>query len=103
MRILTISPSTEGLPYPPFMDHHHPHFIRRFGNTMEDVYITESKITTTTKFPTMETTGSKLSTLSIKAEPTNLDSIYTSYKPLVPDCNPTTAERTLFQWHVTFK
>ena len=32
---------------------------------MEDVYTTEGKITATTKFSTTETTGSKLSTLSI--------------------------------------
>ena len=63
--IHTISPSTEGLPNPSFMDHHCPCFIRRFGKTMKDVYTTESKITTTTKFPTTETTNYKLSTLSI--------------------------------------
>ena len=33
---------------------------------MEDIYITESKITTTTKFSTMETTSCKLSSLSIR-------------------------------------
>ena len=44
----TISPSTEGLPNLSFMDLHCPHFIRRFGKTMEDVYTTEDEITTTT-------------------------------------------------------
>ena len=65
LRIHTISSNTEGLPNPLFMDHHCPHFIRRFGKTMEDVYTTEGKITTTTKLSTTETNGSKLSALSI--------------------------------------
>ena len=64
-RVYAILSSTEGLPNLPFMDHHHPCFIRRFGKTIEDVYTTESKITTTTKFSKTETTGCKLSTLSI--------------------------------------
>ena len=64
-RVNTISSSTEGLPSLPFMYHHCPHFIRRFGKIMEDVYTTEGKITTTTKFHTTETTSSKLSNLSI--------------------------------------
>ena len=64
-------------------DHHHPCFIRRFGKTMEDVYTTESKTTTTTRFPTTEITGSKLSTLSITGRITNVESIYTFCKPLI--------------------
>ena len=67
----------------PFMDHHCPHFIRRFRKTMEDVYKTESKITTTTKFPTTETIGSKLSMLSITGRVSKLGNIYTFYKSLI--------------------
>ena len=82
-RIHTISSSTEGLPNQPFMNHHCPCFIRRFGKTMEEVYTRENNFKTTTKVSTMETTSSKLSTLSITGRLTNLDGIYTSYKPLI--------------------
>ena len=70
---------------------------------MEDVYTTEDKITTTTKFSTMETPGSKLSTLSITSRISQLGQhlyiLYTSHT----QNNPTTEEKILLQWHVTFK
>ena len=50
---------------------------------MEDVYPTENKITTSTKFSTMETAIAPSYLLSaLKAELANWDSLYTSYKPL---------------------
>ena len=102
-KIHTISPSIEGLPNPPFMDHHCPHFIRRFGKTMEDVYPTESKITTATKFSGNETTSSKLSTLSIIGRVSKLGQHLYILQTPHPDSNPTTEDRTFFQCHVTFQ
>ena len=83
LRVCTVSSSTEGLPNPWFMDHHHPHFIRRFGKTIEDVYTTENKITTATKFPTTETTGSKLSTLNITGRISKPGEHQYTFKPLL--------------------
>ena len=47
------------------MDHHHPCFIWRFGGTKEDVHAPDGKITTPTRFPTTETPGSTIFTVSI--------------------------------------
>ena len=103
LRIHTISTSTEGLPNWPFMDHHCPCFIRRFGKTVEDVYTRESKITTTAKFSTVEVTSSKLSTLSITGRISEVGQDLYFLKLAHPHSNPTFEERTFFQWHVTFQ
>ena len=50
---------------------------------MEDVCTLDGKNTTTTELLTAETTGSNLYHLSLHAEHTNLDSIYTSYKHVI--------------------
>ena len=64
-RVCIISSSIESLPHPLFMDQHHPHFIGRSGETLEDVSAPEGEITTITRFPTVETTGCTIFTLSI--------------------------------------
>ena len=65
LRICTISPSIESLPHTSFMDHHSSCFIGRFRETKEDVYAPEGKITPLTRFPTTDTPGSTIFTLSI--------------------------------------
>ena len=101
LRIHTISPSTEGLPNPPFMDHHCPHFIRRFGKTMEDVYTTEGKITATTKLSTTETTSSQLPTLSITGRISKLGQHLYILQTSNMHSDSIATKRTLLQWHVT--
>ena len=103
LRVSTISSSTEGLPNAPFMDHYCPCFIRRFGKTKEDIYTMESKIASTTKSPTTETTGSKLSTLSIAGRTNKLRKYLYILQISHTHNDPTAEERTIFQWHVTFK
>ena len=100
-----ISSSTEGLPNPLFMDHHCPCFIRRFlkKKTMEDVYLTGSKITPTTKFSTVEATSSKLSTLSITSRISKFGQHLYILQTSHTHSNLPTEERTFLQWHVTFK
>ena len=75
--------SIESLPHPPFMDHHSSCFIGTFGETTEDVHAPEGEITTPTRFPRTEIPGSTIFTLSITGKISKLDSIYTSYKPLI--------------------
>ena len=103
LRIHTISFSTKGLPNLSFMDHRCPCFIRRFGQTMEDVYTTEGEITSTTKFSTADTTSSKLPILSITGRigkhGQHLYIIQTTYT----HSDTTTEDRTFFQWHITFR
>ena len=70
---------------------------------MEDIYPTERKITTTTKFSTMETTSSKLSTLSITGRISKFGQHLYILQTTDPHSDPTTEERTFFQWHVTFQ
>ena len=70
---------------------------------MEDVYPTESKITTTAEFSIMEATGSKLSTLSITGRISKLEQHLYILQTAHPHSDPTTEERTFFQWHVTFQ
>ena len=73
------------------------------GETVEDVYPTESKIETTAKFSTMETTSSRLSTLSITDRLSILGQhLYISQITHLHS-DPTIEERTFFQWHVTFQ
>ena len=70
---------------------------------MQDVYTTESKITETAKFPTAETTGSKLSTLSITGRISKPGQhLYILQTPHTHS-DPTTEERTFFQQHATFQ
>ena len=70
---------------------------------VQDVYPTESKITTTTKFSTMETTSSKLSTLSITGRISELGQYLYILQTTHLHSNLTTEERTFFQWHVTLQ
>ena len=102
-RIHNILPRTKGLPKPPFMVHHCSCFIRRFGKAMVDVYPTESKITATAKFSTMETTSSKLSTLNITGRISKLGQHLYISQTAHPHSNPTIEERTFSQWYVTFQ
>ena len=102
-RISTILPSAEGLSNQPFMDDHCPCFIRRFRRTLGDVYPTESKITTTTKFSTMENTTSKVSALSITGRISKLGQHLYILQTTHPHSDPITEERTFFQWHTTFQ
>ena len=103
LRILTVSPSTEGLPNLPFMDHHHPHFIRKYGKPMEDVHTTEGKITSTAEFSTTKATSSKLSTLSITGRITKFGQHLYILQTTHIHSDSTTEERTFLQWHVTFR
>ena len=50
---------------------------------MENICTAYGKNATTTKFPTPEISSSNLHTLCTVGRTTNLDSIYTSYKPLL--------------------
>ena len=70
---------------------------------MEDVYTTEGKITPTTKFSTTETTGSKLSMLSITSRISQLGQHLYILQTSHPHSDPTTEERSFLQWHVDFK
>ena len=70
---------------------------------MEDVYTKEDKITTTTKFYTMVTTGSKLSILSITTRTSQLGQHPYILQTYDIHSDPTTKDRTFFQWHVTFQ
>ena len=103
LRIHTISPSTEGLPNLPFMDHHCPCFIRRFWKTVEDVYPTESRTTTMAKFSITETNSSKLSTLSITGRINKHGQHLYILQTTHPHSDPTTEDRTFFQWNVTLQ
>ena len=69
---------------------------------MKDVYPTESKITTT-NVSTMETTISKLSTLSITGRVSELGQHLQILQTAHPHSDPTTDEITFFQWHVTIQ
>ena len=64
------------------MHHHFPYFIRRFGKTMEDVYTTEGKSQLLNSLQWKPLAPSYLLS-ALQAELANLDSIYTSYKPLI--------------------
>ena len=70
---------------------------------MEDGYPVESKITTTAKFSTMETTSSKLSTLSIMGRICKLGQHLWILQTAHPHSDATTEERTFLQWHVIFQ
>ena len=70
---------------------------------MEDVYTTEGKITPTTKFSSAEITGPKLPTISITSRVSKLGQHLHLIQTSHTLSNPTTEERTLFQWYVTFK
>ena len=70
---------------------------------MENVYTTEGKITATTKFSTIETTSSELSTLSITGRSGELGQHQYIIQTTCTQSNTTTKERTFFQQYVTFK
>ena len=79
------------------MDHHCPHFCRIFGKPMEDVYTTDGKITTTSKFSTTETTISKLSTFSITSRISKLGQHLYIIQTTHTHRYLTTEERTFLQ------
>ena len=64
---------------------------------MEDVYPTEGKTTTTTKFSTMETSSSRLSTLSITGRNSELGQHLHILQTVHSHSYPTIEERTFFQ------
>ena len=68
---------------------------------MENVYTTEGNITATTKFSTTETTSSRLHTISIASRISKLGQHLHLLQTSYTHSNPTTKERTFFQWHVT--
>ena len=70
---------------------------------MEDVYTTEGKITPITNFSSMETTGSKLPTNSIISGICKLGQHLHLIHACFTHSDPTTEDRALFQWYVTFK
>ena len=70
---------------------------------MEDAYTTEGKITATTKFSTMETTNSKLPTLSITGRIGELGQYLYIIQTTYTHSDTTTKETAFFQWYVTFK
>ena len=102
-RICILLPSTDSLLIPSFMDHHSSCFIGRFGETMEDVYAPEGEIPPLTRFPTTETPGSIIFTLSItrriRKHGQHLYILQTSHM----HNNSITTKRTLLQWNVTLE
>ena len=85
------------------MDHHCPCFIRRFGQTMEDAYTTEGKITAATNFSTMEANSSKLAILNITGRIGKLGQHLYIIKTGYTRSDTTTEEKTFLQYHVTFR
>ena len=95
LRICSISPSVESLPYPSFMDHHSSHFIGRFREAMIDVLAPEGKISLLT--------SSTIFTISITSRISKLGQplyiLQTSYMHSVSMAT----KITLLQWHVILK
>ena len=69
---------------------------------MEDVYTTEGKITTTTIFPTMETTSSKLPSVRITGRIGQLGQHVYIIQTTYTHSDSTTTKGTFSQWHVIF-
>ena len=70
---------------------------------MEDVHAPEGKITTPTRFPTTETLGSTIFTLSITGRISKLGQHLYILQTSHMHSDSITTKRNLFQWHVTFE
>ena len=70
---------------------------------MEDAHTTEGKITATSKFPTTETTSSKLPTVCITGRISKLGQHLHILQTTHLHSDPTIKGRTFFQWHVTLQ
>ena len=82
-RISTVLACTEGISHTSLLDDHSTCITREFGETMEAVHQTNDKDASTITFSNMEACNSNTPLTGLEAELNNLNSIYTSYQPLM--------------------
>ena len=81
--ICIISTCPKSLPHLPFLDHHCLHFIRKSGETVEDICTADGRTQLLHSSLQQKPLAPTYILPALQAELANLDSIYTSYKPLI--------------------
>ena len=97
-RISIVPASIKSLPHTSFLDNHSLCILGKYGEAMETVHQTDEQSMTTIDLSPTEASSSDSIVIITRSRTQQLNSIHTSYHPVIFDSHSTSQEGAFIQW-----